>query len=637
MHAAVQAVEPRLALVGLSTAEGLDGDIREASRVESASHSLGRKLGIKAQVTGYAAYSDALVSTAQRQLSRAERIGLPVVALIMLLMFGSVVAAALPVAIGLSAVIFALGTVGLLARWFAVSEFVANATVMLGLALGVDYSMFLLKRMREFRAEGKDVAAAVTGAMGTTGRAVGFSGLVVLASQAVLFTVDVRAVRSMALGTTVATAAALATALVMAPALMLVLGPRLDAPSGFLRRRSRRTPRRGRRRIAAQIVERPGLALVGTTLLLAALAVPALRLPDHVAVPNVDILPVGTEARDAYDRAASVVGPGRLGPIEIVFRESRSTPADLHRRVRDFSRRIVQDPSVADVEPLDTPGRGTAGLAVIPTVDPYSRRAEALVERIRTQRPRLAAAGVSMVLGGPTAQSLDSRAGMFTVLPRVLGGIAAVMVVLLAMAFRSVVLPLKAVLLLALVLGATFGVIGLGSTAPISPVVPIVLIAVAVALSADYELLLILRMRELYLSGAGNAESIVGGLSATARVITSAAVVMIAVFVSFGVVGVTTVRQLSLGLAVAVLLDATVVRLVMVPSAMILLGSYNWWWPGRGRSSALRTTHRNCPRVSRPVRHSEGAAGEGSETDAADGDRAAGRRRSLGKTLLWRP
>lgn len=581
------AVEPpgpvHVVVLQVSTSGGTDGAIRTAHRLQQ--HASARaQPGVAVFVGGFGAYRDQLTELSRSDLERAERVGLPIVFVVLLLTFGSVWAAALPLVIALSALVAGLGAVGAFATVLPLSDFVTNAASMIGVALGVDYAMFLVQRVRELLHQDLSVEDAVRVAMGRTGTAVLWSGLTVVAGEATLLLVDSRSIRSAAFGMVLVTVFAVATALLVAPVVIALVGHRI----GRSRLLTRRAHRRGFwERWARLVTRRGGLWLGGAAVLLVALGVPVGRLPDVVRISGVSTLPAHVPVRQASEAAASRYGPARLSPVLVVL--ANPTRSDV-ARARGA---IATDPRVVAVQaqPLDA---GSTVLAVVARQGPYEEATRRLVASLQSGALRHRLVGLRYDVGGDTAASVDATRGMFGSLPEV--GLVLLLVVagLLLAALRTVFLPLKAVLLVALSLSASLGTLVLltttrwgaallGADGPgdINPIVPVTVVAITVALSTDYEVMLMTRIAEEHQRTGDNLRSIITGVTRTGGVITSAGVIMVAVFLGFALADLTPLKQLGAGLAVAVVLDATVVRGVLVPAAMALMGERNWWWPGR--------------------------------------------------------
>ncbi|MDP4506009.1 MMPL family transporter [Nonomuraea turcica] len=542
-------------------------------------------------------------------LARAEVISMPVLLVLLVIVFGSLVAAGLPLLVGLFAVLGALVLLRLLTEVTEVSVFSLNVVTMLGLGLAVDYSLFVLKAFREEIRGGASSEQAVVRTMATAGRTVVFSGLTVATALLGLLLFPQMFLRSIGLGAAAVVLVAMGAALVVLPAVLGILGRRVDA--------FRITPQFGYGRrdggmwhaIASSVMRRPVLYLVAAAVVLVSLALPFL----HVTFGNVDhrVLPAASESRrvaEAVDRdfprnsmaaidvhvlvgrsfTESPVVPGPLGqghsPISAV---TPVTPSD----VKPLIDRLRRLPNVTGVDLAGvSQDNGAVRLAVRYDADPMSDAAQELVRSIRDLTPDPNVRQV--VVGGPTAAQMDLMDSLGATLPWMALVVGSVTGVLLFAAFGSVVLPVKALLMNVLSIGASFGVIvwafqdgHLASalrftpTGSIDATVMVLILAVVFGLSMDYEVFLLSRVRAEWLRTGDNAASVATGLQQTGGVITSAALLLLVVIGAFATAGITIVKLLGVGLFVAIVVDATLVRALLAPATMRLMGGANWWSP----------------------------------------------------------
>ncbi|MBV8994421.1 MAG: MMPL family transporter, partial [Pseudonocardiales bacterium] len=573
----------QVTVLNVSVNGGTDGTVKTAHAL---SQSLAREVPTAAQVNvgGFGAYREELTVDSQRDLERAERVGLPIVLVVLLLTFGSWWAAALPLAIALTSLIIGLGGVGVASYFLPVSDLVTNAASMIGLALGVDYAMFLVQRVRELRHSGQSVTDAVHQAMRTTGTAVLWSGITVLLAESTLLLVDSRSIRSAAFGMVMVTLVAVCTALLVGPALISLLGSRVASA----RRHAAQTrPARGWQRWARHDTRHAPVWLIASAVVMVGLALPSTKLHSVVSISSTSSLPADSSVRQAYELAAERYGPAAMSPVIVLMPPGH--PGDVSRAVPA----IAADRQVAAVT-LRTLPDGSEALIVTAKADPYSPAVRELVVRLRTGSLHSVLGGVPYWVGGETADSIDATQAMFDGLPRVGLALLVIVALLLLFALRSVFLPIKAVVLVILSLGASLGsllllvttrlgatLVGASGPEGIHPIVPITIVAITVALSTDYEVILISRIAEHYRRTGDNRAAVVSGIEHTGSVITSAAAIMVAVFAGFALADMLPVKQLGVGLGLAVLLDATVVRGVLVPAAMAVMGRGNWWWPGQ--------------------------------------------------------
>jgi uncharacterized membrane protein YdfJ with MMPL/SSD domain len=574
----------RVTVLNVSTSGGTDGAV---STARALSRSLARVTpqGAQAYVGGFGAYAAELTVDSQQDLERAERVGIPIVVIVLFLTFGSIWAAALPLLIALSALLMGLGVVGVASLFLPMSDFVTNSASMIGLALGVDYAMFLVQRVRELTRSGRSVDDALRQAMRTTGAAVLWSGItVLLAESTLLLVVDSRAIRSAAFGMAMVTLFALGTALFIGPVLISLLGVRV-APAQRHAAQTRASG--GWHRWARHVTRHAPFWLLASTVLMVGLALPTTKLHSSVSISGTSSLPASSSVRRAYELAASRFGAAAMSPVIVLL------PAGHDGDVTRATRVIAADRQVAAVASQTLPD-GSAALTVTAKADQYSAAARGLVSRLRSGPLRAALGRVPYWVGGDAAASVDATKGMFDGLPKVGLALLAVVALLLLFVLRSVFLPVKAVVLVVLSLGASLGsllllattrlgstLIGASGPQDIHPIVPITIVAITVALSTDYEVILISRIAEHYRRTGDNRGAVVYGIEHTGSVITSAAAIMVAVFAGFALADLPPIKQLGVGLGVAVLLDATMVRGVLVPAAMAIMGRGNWWWPRR--------------------------------------------------------
>jgi trehalose monomycolate/heme transporter len=529
----------------------------------------------------------ALFTDVQEQVSedlaRAERLSLPVVLVLLVVIFGSLAAASLPLAIGGLGILGAFTVLNLISRLTDVSIFSINLVTMLGLGLAIDYALFIVSRFREELAAAggtrDDVPNALGRTMRTAGRTVLFSGLTVAVSLAALLFFPQVFLRSMGYGAIAVVAVALVAALTVLPALLAVLGPRVN---------SLRVPRLGRRRstggawerIAHAVMRRPFLIASGVVAGLILVGLPFLR----VEFGGVDarVLPEGTESRVAAERLAADFPAASANPIDIVL--TGATPGEA----QDYATQLAELPGVTSARVTASAGDVSRVLVTYPgsQIDDSSR---GLVTAVRDVAPPSEA---DALVGGPVAAQVDLLASIGDRLPWATLFVVAVTLVLLFLAFGSVVLPLKAIVMNVLSLSAMFGVMvwifqdghladlfGVTVTGTIDATQPVLMVAIAFGLSMDYELFLLSRVREEWDCTRDNTRAVAQGLQRTGRIITSAALLLVVVIGAFATSGISFIAMIGVGLAVAIALDATVIRALLVPATMRLLGGANWWAP----------------------------------------------------------
>jgi uncharacterized membrane protein YdfJ with MMPL/SSD domain len=563
--------------------------------------------GVIPYVVGQPAMWAALSEVSREDLESAERTGFPIVALILIAVFGSLAAASLPLALGFVAVTITGAIIYLLSQQMEMSVFVTNMASMIGIGVAVDYSLFILARFRESVRAGRSSAEARAEALSTSGLAVTFSGLAVIISLAGLWMVENQALRSMALGAMVVVAIAILVATSLLPALIRVFGYRVEAGGvawsvirsvkGLWRRRRRpgsTAPDRESfwQRWTDAVMRRPVRSVVGASAVLLTLAIPVLSLTTGNGA-LAQFAP-GDDARVGTELAARATGGGS-DPVRVLVSFDNGTLADRSNAaaVRDFTRLARDDPEVRGIAPA-VPRGSRALVDLEPAEGAESQRTLDLIKRLRDQVvPASALAATAEVdVGGESARIEDSRVQINGSIWKIIGFVLAFSFVVLMVMLRSVLLPLKAVLMNLLSIGAAYGVLvavfqwgwlegllGLQELGALDTLTPPLVLAVVFGLSMDYEVFLLSRIKERYEEHGDNRRAVAEGLASSASTISSAALIMVAVFSVFVLTGVPSIQQLGLGTAVAIALDATLVRLILVPAAMELMGRWNWWLP----------------------------------------------------------
>jgi RND superfamily putative drug exporter len=539
----------------------------------------------------------------KEDLAKAESSGFPIVALILLVVFGSLAAAALPLTLGFVSVLVTGALIYFISLQMTTSVFVTNMASMIGIGVAVDYSLFILARYREERARGLGKRDSRAQALSTSGLAVTFSGIAVIVSLAGLWMVDNQALRSMALGAMTVVAVSILTATTLLPALIAMLGDRV-LPGGivgrverFFQRRfyRRRTPQQRARapfweRWSERVMARPWLAVIGSSAVLLFLASPLLSL--QTGTEALSQFPKDSDVRVGNELASAELGGG-TDPIQVVAEFGDDATTADRTAVAGFVRTLEATPGVASVAPPAFAG-GSALVQVTPSAPSESDAARALVDRLRESVVPAAplAAAATVDVGGETARSYDVRNQIGGSMWKIVLFVLALSFVVLMVMLRSLLLPLKAVLMNLLSIGAAFGVLvaifqwgwldslfGFESQGALDTINVPLIFAVVFGLSMDYEVFLMSRIRERYMRHGDNERAVAEGLASSARTISSAALIMTSVFAVFVLTGVPSIKELGLGCAVAIALDATLVRLILVPAAMKLMGSWNWWMP----------------------------------------------------------
>ncbi|MEU9859606.1 MMPL family transporter [Streptomyces sp. NPDC047971] len=533
----------------------------------------------------------------------SELIGLLAAAAILFLAFGSLVAAALPIGMAVFGLTVGIATMTVLAGMTEVPAFAPVLGSMVGLGVGIDYALFVLARHREYLACGLDPQAAAGRAVATAGRPVVFAGGTVVVSILGLAVANVPFMTVGGLAVSMVVLTMVLASVTLLPAFLGAAGPRLGRPGRIGRAlRAGRSGRLGRRRDTAagpvpaagwrrwlgHVGRHPVPYAAGAAALLLTATLPVLGL--RVGLPDDGSLPQSRTERRAYDLVAEGFGPGTNGPL-VIAADPAGDPGALDRLVST----VAADPGIASVAPTHIDrATGIATLVVFPTTGPQDRATADTLARLRAEvLPAAIGHGPARAhVGGAAASLSDVGRRTSERLPVFVAAVLAMSFLLLMLVFRSVVVPLKAVLLNLLSIGAAYGImvavfqwgwggafIGLEATVPIVSFIPMFLFAILFGLSMDYEVFLLSRVREEYVRTGDNAAAVVEGISGTARIITSAALIMVAVFLSFSVADDPSAKMFGLGLATAIFIDATVVRMVLVPATMTLLGRTNWWLP----------------------------------------------------------
>jgi uncharacterized membrane protein YdfJ with MMPL/SSD domain len=573
---------------------------------------------LEVAATGALAFHRDLDVTLEHDLLLAELISLPLALLVLVAVFGSLVAAALPIAIGALSVLCGIGGVLLLSRVTDMAQYTVNITSLIGLGVAIDYSLFIVSRFRDELARGVSVDAAVVRAVETSGRAVAFSGLAVMVGLSGLLFYWGSYLATMGIAGALVVSLAVLFALTFLPAVLALLGRRIDAGRVPL---PPLTMRPGLwHGVATWVMKRPLLVLLPTLAVLLLIGTPFFRL--RMAAADVRVLPTSAEARRGYD-ALKQWFPEQVANrvlVAVQFPDGEAFSSERLGALYDVSRRYRALPtvtgveSIVDIDPtLDRAGyqqlsemppaflppefglamKGTvagrlAVLNVLSSAEPASPEARTLVNVIRADRR----VGDGMVMvGGQLAHDVDATDFVRLHTPRAVACVVVVTLVVLFLLLGSVVLPVKAVLMNFLSIAGSFGALvwifqeGHLSwllhfrPGPIEPALPILLFCTVFGLSMDYEVLMLSRMHEEWLRTGDNTQAVAAGLEKSAGLITSAAAIMVAVFIAFSLATVVVVKAMGVAMAIAVTLDATLVRVLIVPASMRLLGHLNWWAP----------------------------------------------------------
>jgi putative drug exporter of the RND superfamily len=510
-------------------------------------------------------------------------IGLLVALLVLLVVFGTFVAAVLPIGLALLAVGAGIGGITLMAGFTDLSVSAIPVAGLVGLGVGIDYALFVVARYRENRSAGRDNETALAGTMGTSGAAVVFAGGTVVIATSALVITGVGVLTFIGLATAMMVLSSVVAAVTLLPALLSLLGDRIDKS-----RIGRHGPVKAAEetawwRFGHRVSARPWPYLLASVTVLLAIAAPALWMP--TGFPAAGDAPKETTHRQAYDLLTEGFGVGINAPLTVVV--DLDAPGVDAAGVKEVAADIAAVPGILSVSDPQTSENGdTVVFTATPTTGPADRDTSATITRVRDAIPG------NVYISGITAVTDDLNAQLSAKLPLFIGAVIAVSFLLLMLVFRSILVPLKAAAMNLLSIGAAYGalvvvfqwgwgatLLGLDGPTTITSVIVIIMFPILFGLSMDYEVFLLSRIREEYDRTGDNTEAVARGLAGTGRVVTSAALIMVAVFSSFIFSPIPSLKMLGLGLAFAILIDATIVRMMLVPATMALLGNANWWLP----------------------------------------------------------
>ena len=551
--------------------------------------------GFEALVAGQGSIGRTFTETSERDLRRGEGIGVPIALLILVAVFGAAVAAGIPLIVALVAVVTALGVAFVVGQGFELSFFVVNMITVVGLAVGIDYSLFIVQRYREERLRGFTVEAAIARAGATANRAVLFSGGAVVIGLLGLLLVPSNVYQSLGLGAISVAVVAVLAALTLLPALLSVLGDRVDAlriPFLPRLRLHERTTAGAWNFIVRLVMRQPLVSLSVSCCLLIAAAVPAFTLQSGIS--GVSTLPSGNEQRRAFEILQEDFSAGLVSPVEVVVDTPDVSSPAVIAAISTLTG-LIEDDAVFDSVSLTTNETGDLALiSALLTTDPRSPEAYDAVRRLRGDYIPEAFAGTeaNVLVTGLTAEEVDLIDVITLYTPIVFSVVLGLSFILLLLVFRSIVVPVKAIIMNLLSVGAAYGLLvlvfqhGIGNeifgfqqTRTIEAWLPLFLFAIMFGLSMDYHVFLLSRIRERYGLTGSNRESVAFGVRSTGSIITGAALIMVAVFMGMALGDLAPLQQAGFGLGVAVIIDATIIRSVIVPASMAVLGRFNWYLP----------------------------------------------------------
>jgi RND superfamily putative drug exporter len=560
--------------------------------VVAAVEQLDEERGVEAAITGELTVDEDFTKLSEEDLQNGELFfGAPAALIVLLLVFGTVVAGVIPLVLAVLSILVALGLTGLVAQAFDLSVFVTNMIFGMGLALGIDYSLFILSRFREERSQGRDKLEAIETAGATASRAVLFSGAAFVLAMTGLELVPNTIMRSLATGAILVGIVSVVAALTLLPAVISLLGDgieRLRIP--YFGRRAVQPESRFWGRIVAAVMRRPVVSLVAAVGLLLAAAVPVLSMDSGTA--GISTLPDRFQSKQGFLLLNREFPGQTTEPVRIAI-EGDTASAEVLGAVEDLQPELggreIFGPATTETSP-----DGQLVLVTVPVAgDAVSSEAVAAVRELREDLPAIFAdSGAEAFVGGMTAEDIDYYDVMDSWLPIVFTFVLGLSFILLTIAFRSIVVPATAIAMNLLSVGAAYGLLvlvfvegvgnelfGFQQVDTIEAWVPLFLFAVLFGLSMDYQVFLLSRIRERYTQTGSTDDAVSFGVSSTARLITGAALIIIAVFAGFARGDLVMFQQMGFGIAVALFIDATVIRSVVVPATMTLLGRWNWYLP----------------------------------------------------------
>ena len=578
-----------------------DADETVEDRVEAPEATIervaGDNPGVEIGFFGDASASKALSESFEEDFQRAEVTSLPITLIILVLAFGAVVAALVPLLLAATAVAAAIGLLGPLSQIWPVDEAASSVVLLIGLAVGVDYALFYLRREREERARGRSSEAALNAAAATSGRAVLVSGITVATAMAGMYLAGASTFESFATGTILVVAIAVFGSLTVLPAVLSKLGDRVNRGRiPFLTSPEKRAAQESRfwGAILDRVLRRPWIAGGVAALALVVMAIPVLNL--KMQVPGIDTLPRDLEVMQTYD-AIQASFPGDQIPATAVIETNGASRDEVASGIDAFERDVAANPELFVGEPtVETSDDGSVVAVDVPVAGDgaddasYAALAELRDNVIPATLGTIPGADVNVT--GITAGSEDFNQIMEERVPIVFAFVLGMAFLLLLATFRSLVIPIKAIVLNLLSVGAAYGVVvwifqegnlesllGFESTGAVTSWLPLFLFVILFGLSMDYHVFILSRVREAYDRGLATGDAVSAGIKSTASVVTAAAAVMIAVFAIFATLSSIEFKQFGVGLAVAILIDATIIRGVLLPATMKLLGDWNWYLP----------------------------------------------------------
>ena len=556
--------------------------------------------GLRIEQFGDASAGKALEESFDEDFQRAEYLSLPITLLILIIAFGALVAAGIPLLLGMTAVLATIGLLGPISQLVALDDAVTSVVLLVGLAVGVDYTMFYLRRYMEERDSGRGGDAALEAAAATSGRAVLVSGITVVIAMAGMFFAGSAIFVSFAVGTILVVAVAVLGSLTVLPAVLSKLGSKGWIEKGRVpfvakRRHANHGESRVWGAILDRVLRRPVLSLVLSAGLLIALAIPGLGI--HTINTGIQGIPRDLPVMQTYDRIQEAFPGGPQPAIVVVQADDVSAPA-VREAIERMRQQAIGTGQLSEPVSVDVnPDKTLAAVYIAMQGGGTDDKSYAALATLRDEViPKTIGAvnGVDVHVGGLTAGSKDFNDTMVSHLPIVFGFVLGLAFLLLLLTFRSIVVPLKAIVLNLISVAAAYGVLklvfqdghgesllGFESIGGITAWLPLFLFVILFGLSMDYHVFILSRVREAFDRGMSTEQAVAHGIKSTAGVVTSAAIVMVAVFSIFATLRAVEFKQMGVGLAVAILIDATIVRAVLLPATMKLLGDWNWYLPSK--------------------------------------------------------
>ena len=615
----------RTAIITLTMAGDLTQAEDNIDKVHAVVHAADGQNGFSTLITGTASINDDFGQTANTDLQRGEGIGVPIALVILLIVFGALVAAMIPIFLALIAITLAIALTALVGQTFDMSVFALNMITMMGLATGIDYSLFIVSRFREERARGRDKIDAIGVAGGTATRAVVFSGLTVVLALCGLLVVPTNIFVSLAAGAILVVSASVVAALTLLPAVLGLLGDRVNRLRvPYLGKRLITARTSGRpswiARVAQRAMRRPALTLVIGVAVLLLCAAPALTM--KTGVSGVNTFPDSFQSKKAFGILNREFSVGGVSPAQVVI--DAPAGAAVTSGVDRLRAALARDPAFG---PPQVQASKTGDLTLVSVPVNGDAQGSLAIAKVRELRDTLVPQAFGATAGkvyvtGATAGNIDYIDIVNSYFPWVIAMVLALSFVLLLVAFRSVVIPAKAIVMNLLSVGAAYGLItlvslhgvgagllGFQQVDVIEQWIPLFLFSILFGLSMDYQVFLLSRIKEEWDRTGDNTYAVTSGVGSTAGIITGAALIMVAVFAGFASGDLVMFQQMGFGLAVAVLLDATLIRTLLVPAAMKLLGTWNWylpawldWLPRIGMEGAPAPLPSSEPAVELPAR-----------------------------------